>query len=106
MSLKAVELQIAVPRTSEAGKYYSESQQRPMNDQALLGQKTALETENMRQRSGAIDQSAETFVGERQTGEKSRDSSQQSRSRSDETELLKEHPAEHPYKGHHIDFSL
>lgn len=105
MSLKAVELQIAVPRTSEAGKYQSESQQRPMNDQALLGQKAALETENMRQRSSAVDQSAETFVGERQTGGQSRDSSQQ-RSRSDESELPKEHPAEHPFKGHHIDFSL
>ncbi|MXO81444.1 hypothetical protein GRP75_27475, partial [Paenibacillus sp. OT2-17] len=75
MSLKAVELQIAVPRTSEAGKYQSESQQRPMNDQALLGQKAALETENMRQRSSAVDQSAETFVGERKTGGQSRDSS-------------------------------
>ncbi|WP_025719836.1 hypothetical protein [Paenibacillus sp. 1-18] len=106
MSLKAVELQIAVPRTSEAGRYQSESQQRPMNDQALLGQKTALETENMRQRSSAVDESAETFVDERQTGGQSRESSQQNRSRTAENELPKEHPAEHPYKGHHIDFSL
>lgn len=106
MSLKAVELQIAVPRTSEAGKYQSESRQRPMNDQALLGQKTALETENMRQRSSAVDESTEAFVGERQTGEQGRETSQQRRSRSDENELPKEHLAEHPYKGHHIDFSL
>ncbi|MCC3381324.1 hypothetical protein ACFQ5D_01100 [Paenibacillus farraposensis] len=106
MSLKAVELQIAVPRTSEAGKYQNEFLQRPMNDQALLGQKAALETENMRQRSSGVDESAETFVGERQTGEQGRKPSQPSRSRSGENELPKEHPAEHPYKGHHIDFSL
>lgn len=68
MSLKAVELQIAVPRTSEAGKYQSEYQQRPMNEQALLGQKTEQETEKIRQRSSAVDESAETFVGERENG--------------------------------------
>ncbi|EHS57898.1 hypothetical protein WG8_2063 [Paenibacillus sp. Aloe-11] len=106
MSLKAVELQIAVPRTSEAGRYQSDFQQRPMNDQALLGQKNALETENLRQRSSAVDESAEAFVDERQTGAQGRESSQQGRSQSGENELPKEHPAEHPYKGHHIDFSL
>ncbi|AET60400.1 hypothetical protein HPL003_18290 [Paenibacillus terrae HPL-003] len=106
MSLKAVELQIAVPRSSEAGKYQSEYQQRPMNEQALLGQKTEQETEKIRQRSSAVDESAETFVGEQENGGQGSDTSSQSRSRSGENVLPKEHPAEHPYKGHHIDFSL
>jgi hypothetical protein len=106
LSLKAVELQIAVPRTSEAGKYQSEYQHRSMNEQALLGQKTERETEDIRQRSGAVDESAETFVGQRGTGEQEGASSRQRRSRPGENELPKEHLAEHPYKGHHIDFSL
>ncbi|WJH30022.1 hypothetical protein N6H13_04670 [Paenibacillus sp. CC-CFT742] len=67
MSFKAVELQIAVPRTSEAGRYQSEYQQRPVTDQNLLAVQTAKEAEEARQRSEAMEEIAHTGVRDGQS---------------------------------------
>lgn len=104
MSFKAVELQIAVPRTSEAGRYQNEAQQRPVIDQNLLAEQTAKEANEARQRSEALDETAHTDVRDGQ----SRNKEQQSGSNEFEVTSTQEtvKPAEHPYKGKHIDLSL
>ncbi|MFC9708004.1 hypothetical protein JNUCC31_27245 [Paenibacillus sp. JNUCC31] len=104
MSFKAVELQIAVPRTSEAGRYQSETQQRPVTDQSLLAEQTAKEANEARQRSEALDETAHTNVRDGQ----SKNKEQQNGSNEAESALVQEtiKPAEHPYKGKHIDLSL
>ncbi|QLG41370.1 hypothetical protein MKY42_12120 [Paenibacillus sp. FSL W7-1088] len=104
MSFKAVELQIAVPRTSEAGRYQSEAQQRPVIDQNLLAEQTAKEANEARQRSEALDETAHTDIRDGQ----SRNKEQQSGSNEPEATSALEpaKPAEHPYKGKHIDLSL
>ncbi|WP_440118851.1 hypothetical protein [Paenibacillus sp. QZ-Y1] len=104
MSFKAVELQIAVPRTSEAGRYQSEAQQRPITDQNLLAEQTAKEANEARQRSEALDETAHTAVRDGQ----SKDKEQQSGSHEPDSALSEDivKPAEHPYKGKHIDLSL
>lgn len=106
MSLKAVELQIAVPRTSEAGKYQSEHRQRNMNDQATLGHEASKETEAVRHRSTAVDESTEASVTEQEEQRQNEHSPQHRMSANAQDEQAAEHPAEHPYKGHHIDLSL
>ncbi|MFE6073255.1 hypothetical protein ACFVQB_02135 [Paenibacillus sp. NPDC057886] len=104
MSFKAVELQIAVPRTSEAGRYQSEAQQRPVIDQNLLAEQTAKEANEARQRSEALDETAHTDVRDGQSRNKEQQSGSNEHEAISTLETVK--PAEHPYKGKHIDLSL
>lgn len=105
MSFKAVELQIAVPRTSEAGRYQNEYQQRPMLDQQMIAEQTAKEAQASSQRSTAVDETADAAVrdgqshqGERHGGTLARDV--------EETQEQQPKLAEHPFKGKHIDLSF
>ncbi|CAM3061951.1 hypothetical protein P4H27_19825 [Paenibacillus taichungensis] len=104
MSFKAVELQIAVPRTSEAGRYQNEAQQRPVIDQNLLAEQTAKEANEARQRSEALDETAHTDVRDGQSRNKEQQSGSNEPEVTSALETVK--PAEHPYKGKHIDLSL
>ncbi|SEK21925.1 hypothetical protein [Paenibacillus sp. OK003] len=104
MSFKAVELQIAVPRTSEAGRYQSEAQQRPVIDQNLLAEQTAKEANEARQRSEALDETAHTDIRDGQSRNKEQQSGSNEPEATSALETVK--PAEHPYKGKHIDLSL
>ena len=62
MSLKSVEMQIAVPRTQEAGRVQNEFQQRPMQDQALLADQLKKEDADDKKRSTSVDESANTAI--------------------------------------------
>lgn len=104
MSFKAVELQIAVPRTSEAGRYQSEAQQRPVTDQNLLAEQTSKKANEARQRSEALAETSHTSVRDGHAGEGDQHSGTDGRETIDEQEHFK--PAEHPYKGKHIDLSM
>jgi uncharacterized membrane protein len=104
MSFKAVELQIAVPRTSEAGRYQNEAQQRPVIDQNLLAEQTAKEANEARQRSEALDETAHTDVRDGQSRNKEQQSGSNESEVTSTLETVK--PAKHPYKGKHIDLSL
>ncbi|MDP4097515.1 hypothetical protein OIN60_12110 [Paenibacillus sp. P96] len=107
MSLKAIELQIAVPRTSEAGKVQSENRHRMVNDQALLGEQAVKATETIRQRSEAVDESADAVVRD-QKGQSNHEDDRNKRRGSEPTQDNQPavHQAEHPFKGHYIDLSL
>lgn len=62
MSLKSVEMQIAVPRTNEAGKVHNEFQQRPQNEQMLLAGEQTKNSRAEAQRSTEVSETAETAV--------------------------------------------
>ncbi|MFC7679579.1 hypothetical protein [Paenibacillus sp. GCM10028914] len=102
MSLKSVEMQIAVPRTSEAGKIQQEHHQRPSQDQTFLASEQMKHSRQAAQRSTEINETAESAIredGRRQTSADERDTSEQK-------EQTTEQPAEHPYKGRILDISL
>ncbi|WP_434751667.1 hypothetical protein [Paenibacillus amylolyticus] len=104
MSFKAVELQIAVPRTSEAGRYQSETQQRPVTDQNLLAEQTAKEANEARQRSEAMAETSHTSVRDGHAGGGEYHSGADGQDGAVEQENVK--LAEHPYKGKHVDLSM
>lgn len=103
MSLKPVELQIALPRTTEAGKVQNEIQQRPLIDQQQLAGQNVKTSQEQAQRSSGVDESAESALredggrGNHQGGHPSGERRQQQENSA---------PAEHPYKGKRIDLSL
>lgn len=106
MSMKSVEMQIAIPRTSEAGRIQQDQQHRPLNEQTLLAGQNIKNSELERRRSANIDESAHNTTVRRE-GNASFDQEQDhSQSEEKQEEQAKKQPAEHPYKGRHIDFSL
>ncbi|MDO7905805.1 hypothetical protein Q5741_05170 [Paenibacillus sp. JX-17] len=104
MSLKNIELQIAIPRVSEVGRHQNDYMQRPSHEQALLGQQTHKESLAQRQRSAEVDSSSSATIRDGD-GEQHRHDPETHAARHEE-EAAAAHPAEHPYKGHHIDLTL
>jgi hypothetical protein len=103
--MKSVELQIAVPRTQEAGKIQNEFQQRSTQEQTFLANQQIKESRELRQRSTGVDETVNSSI--REEGKQHHSSQQNGQSQSNQLEQQSEkHPAEHPYKGHHIDLSL
>ncbi|WP_340024082.1 hypothetical protein MHI24_03030 [Paenibacillus sp. FSL K6-1096] len=102
MSMKPVELQIALPRTHDAGRVQNNLQQRPALDQQQLAGQNVKQTQEIAQRSSEVDESAESAL--RDGGKGSRPGSQAYPRKQEKPEDT--HEAEHPYKGHRIDFSL
>ncbi|MGN7760365.1 hypothetical protein [Paenibacillus sp. 22594] len=102
MSLKPVELQIALPRTTEAGKIQNGLQHRPALDQQQLAGQNVKQTEQLAQRSSEVDESAESALRDGRSGQHQSGGHTPPHKHQPETS----HDAEHPYKGHRIDLSL
>ncbi|NMO96185.1 hypothetical protein [Paenibacillus lemnae] len=103
MSLKSVELQIAVHRTNEAGRMQQEYHQRPSQDQAFLSAEENKQSREASQRSAEVDETAESAVRD-DGSSRSHHQLEQEKNRTGEQETSQ--PADHPYKGHHLDISL
>lgn len=103
MSLKPVELQIAVPRTTEAGKIQTGLQQRSALDQQQLAGLNVKQSQELAQRSNEVDETADSALRENGSqGNQQGNNSTPNKRQQQETS----HEAEHPYKGHRIDLSL
>ncbi|CAH0119837.1 MULTISPECIES: hypothetical protein [unclassified Paenibacillus] len=104
MSLKAVEMQIAIPRTNDAGIMQAQSQHKAVADQAQLAGQAEKTTEEMRQKNAKVDETAHLPIrdGERRQNAYYR---RTKRKQEDDGGGQQDEP-KHPYKGHHIDLSL
>jgi len=98
MSLKAIEMQVALPRTYDAGKI-QDQQGQVMNNHALQ----ATLQEEIKKRTTVIKGEEKGNVSSnRQKDGKNRSDSQGKRKQNRDEELLL---SEHPYKGNIIDYS-
>lgn len=104
MDFKAVELQIAVPRAGEASRIQQESQHRPMHHQHTLEGQSIKNSDRERKRSTQVDESAHASVRDGHHQASAEENS--SKHKEEPSEQEKDHAAEHPYKGHHLDLSL
>lgn len=109
MSLKSVELQIALPRVQDAARIQEYNHQRPQHDQQLASEQMKTQQELERKRTASANETEKTLIRERQGGNKRRGTltehpqaghSKKDKKDKDGQEYL------HPYKGHHIDISL
>lgn len=103
MSLKSVEMQIAVPRTTEAGKIQQEHHQRPSQDQTLLAGEQMKQSRQAAQRSTEVNETAESAIRDEGSRQQAPEDGGHS---SEQKEHSPERPAEHPYKGRTLDISL
>ncbi|MFD1888355.1 hypothetical protein [Paenibacillus wenxiniae] len=103
MGLRALELQIAVPRTTEASKIQQENLFRPSVEQSILADRTSEETERMRTRSDNVKESASGLIHDGHPREQHASQPHHAEQQAEEHPIT---PAEHPYKGKHIDLSF
>lgn len=108
MNVKPVELQIALTRTQEASAIHQQQQQRPVTEQLLLNEQAEKMTKKRRERNEQVETAQEARI---------RDEGKRDQPHADgsghELEPAEEEtaappaaaPAEHPYKGKHIDFT-
>ncbi|MFJ7648169.1 RNA polymerase subunit sigma [Lysinibacillus sp. NPDC097279] len=101
MSLKGVELQIALPKTFEAGKMADQAQQQTLAQQAHANEALKKEIERKQKAVNTSEGMAEISEEEEAGGEYIKG-----------TRKKKKHPkeklekqAQHPFKGNFVDFS-
>lgn len=104
MSLKSIEMQIALPRTFEAGKTSQQHQQQGQMMQEFAG---ALMEKEMHRRRKTVTESEKTDQAKLKENEgqgtfSQQENDQQSKQEGKQKEQLKQY---HPYKGKQIDFS-
>ncbi|MED0891865.1 hypothetical protein [Aneurinibacillus migulanus] len=107
MTLRALELQIAIPRMQDMGKIQEQLQQRPQQEQAGLALEQQEKDEVNRTRIAKAEESPQSQINQdekEQSGEQGADPKKRRQKKSplaeSETHNL------HPYKGHSLDISL
>jgi 3D (Asp-Asp-Asp) domain-containing protein len=107
MSLKGVEMQIAVPRTSEATSIQNHLNQKPTHDQVAIAQQNMKQQDQQRHKSAEVDASAFLHVREDGKGNgRSRSGAKTRKGKAAEDARLPTADLGHPFKGKHIDISL
>ena len=101
MSLKAVELQVAIPKTFDAGKVAEQHQQNTINQQ--LNANEALKKELERKQKAVNDtENTDAISNEEERERNEGNPSMLNKKKKEEQEQPK---AQHPFKGNFIDFS-
>lgn len=99
MSLKAIELQIAIPKTFDAGKVADQLQQQSAVNQANAQAASERQLEKNRE---TVLQAGET--AEASLDDKGESSAEQERKKHEKKEQEKKN-TKHPFKGNFVDFS-
>ncbi|HWI47885.1 MAG TPA: RNA polymerase subunit sigma [Rummeliibacillus sp.] len=101
MSLKGVELQIALPKTFEAGKITEQAQQQVNTGQDLANQ--ALQKQIERNRTAVLESDKSTQISEDDPSNDRGNEKQQGQKKKHESSAHEQ--IQHPFKGHFVDFS-
>lgn len=104
MNFKPVEMQIAMPRTTDMSQIAQHVQHKPANDQQHVVQSALKQAEVQRSSTEKTEQTAETAIRDSQSG--ARQSGRQDRRGSKRTGKTEGDTVSHPYKGKHIDLTL
>lgn len=108
MSLKAVELQVAIPRTQELGRQQENHQQRLWHEQQSIIAERNQEDQHNRVRTQELEKSAKGY--NKEDRERERRKSQEAMEQWEESkqaEARKPHvPMKDPLRGRHVDISL
>lgn len=101
MSLKGVELQIALPKTFEAGKLAEQQQQNVNTGQEYAN--NALQKQIERNRTTVLKSDKSAQISEEDPSDKKESKDQQEHKKKQKSSPFEQ--AQHPFKGHFVDFS-
>ncbi|WEK56164.1 MAG: hypothetical protein P0Y55_08985 [Candidatus Cohnella colombiensis] len=103
MSYKPIDMQVSIPRTLELSSLQHHQQQRAANDQTLLGQQGQKTAEHEAKRSQKAESASQHGINDQESHQGNGQHSGNKKNNSEEqTEGTV--PAQHPFKGKHIDF--
>jgi hypothetical protein len=105
MSLKTIDLQMAIHRNDEAAIQQNQLAHKPEADRTLLAEQAAKQTERAREQTAKLEHTAEMHI---QGGGKQAAQPQSRKRRRESRPDAAAEPksAPHPYKGHLLDVSL
>jgi hypothetical protein len=110
MSFKAIDMQVAVHRSTETGMKQNQLMHKPVLDQAILAANIEKNTEATRNKNTKVDETMNHVIRDDQENGKNKLLKQTKKKQASATGKIDEpHSsanAGHPYKGKHIDFSL
>jgi hypothetical protein len=111
MSFKAIDMQIAVQKSTETGMKQNQLMHKPVLDQAMLATTLEKGAEATRQKSSKVDESVNHVIRDDQENGKNKLLKQSKKKLANQAAGAIEGPrnsvnGNHPYKGKHIDFSL
>lgn len=101
MSLKGVELQIALPKTFEAGKLVEQEHQNVNAGQEFAN--NALQKQIERNRTAVLKSEKTAKINKDDPSEKKEDKEQREQKKERKSSSLEQN--QHPFKGHFVDFS-
>lgn len=102
MSLKSIEMQVALPRTMEAGKIQEQLQQRGQNINDFATERTHKEEKQQRETVVKQEQKANVKLSQDdRNGHNKKDSKQNKKNKNSKSADREKHP----YKGNVIDYS-
>lgn len=101
MSLKGVELQIAIPKTFEAGKMADQAQQQVNTNQDLAN--AALQRQIERNRTSVLESESTDEIKDEDPSTNSQSGNGKNGKKHESEE--ENEKAKHPYKGQFVDFS-
>lgn len=104
MSLKSIDMQFAVHKSSEVAMKQNQLQHKPVVDQTLLAEQLLKNTEKDRRRSVKVDQTEGKTIYDEQQSQKNLNK-RGTKKKVKQNQSI-ESATEHPFKGKHIDFSL
>jgi hypothetical protein len=105
MSLKSIDLQMAVHRNGDAGLQQNQLLHKPVADQALLANEQEKKIGHQLLQSNSVDESRKAGIQSNDSGKGNQGSGGRNGKRRDR-EDSPQAKSKHPYKGQHIDFSL
>ncbi|MEB3101136.1 hypothetical protein [Ferviditalea candida] len=109
MSLKSIDVQLALSRNNETGNLQNQLAHKPVEDQISLNAAASKKTEEMRKKSAKAEEVLGMLIQDDGRQDKEQQNRRRRKAKDSEpgperrTEPVRQ---EHPYKGHHIDFSL
>jgi hypothetical protein len=110
MSFKAVDMQIAVQKSTETGMKQNQLMHKTVLDQAMLATNLEKRSDATRQKSSKVDESVNHLIrddqenGKNQLFKQSKKKMANPTGKSEDTHTSAR--VDHPFKGKHIDFSL
>ncbi|CAH1197798.1 hypothetical protein PAECIP111893_00983 [Paenibacillus plantiphilus] len=111
MPYKSIDLQASIPRTPDVAALQNQMMHKPVADQTRLEEASVKETELMRRKNSAVEQSDKLNIKdnkqrEAESNAKRRKNAGDSEDSQEPAETQTPQSPQHPFKGQHIDISL
>lgn len=102
---KSIDFQTSLPRSLEMSQLAHHQQQKPVNEQAALGQQQLKADEQQAHRSPKTEAASGGTINERDPRDRGNRQAGGNRRKKDGQNDPEAKSVDHPYKGKHIDFS-